>query len=46
MGAIKGQTNDPTTVIESIETIATIKNLSTLEMKNIVRNNFLTLFNL
>jgi TatD DNase family protein len=44
MGPLKGVDNTPDTVIESIQTIAQLKKMEPDEIKQIIRNNFRTLF--
>ena len=46
MGPFKGEDNVPTTVLLSIDTIATLKNVEVDSMRDIVRSNFRTLFGL
>lgn len=46
MGPVKGEDNDPTTVIQTIETLASIKGCSIEEATMQIRNNFKTLFEL
>ncbi len=46
MGPVKGEDNTPKTVIDSIETIARLKNMDPNDVRTTIRGNFRTLFGL
>jgi len=46
MGPVRGETNDPTTVTQSVPVIAEIKGVTEEEAKQTIRNNFKALFSL
>lgn len=46
MGPVRGMDNDPTTVIQTVEVMAGIRQCSAEEMRRQIRSNFRALFNL
>jgi Tat protein secretion system quality control protein TatD with DNase activity len=44
MGPVKGEDNTPVTVLQSIDTIATLRQMDEFELRDQVRTNFRTLF--